>query len=189
MKKRSRLLIAGAIVSIATMSGVFLGGLQVTGNFHPVVAGELYRSGQVTPERLARYTNDFGIRTVINLRGEQPGASWYDREIEASTALGLRHVDFRMSASREVTVVQARDLVELMRSVPKPVLIHCKAGSDRTGLAVAVYLAAIANSDEETAEGQISVRYGHVGVPYLSAAYAMDESWEHLESWLGFEGS
>ncbi|MBW8636731.1 dual specificity protein phosphatase family protein [Hoeflea sp. WL0058] len=189
MKHKPRKLIVGAVISVAVMAGLFFGGLQATGNFHPVVDGELYRSGQVTPERLTRYAHEFGIHTVINLRGEQQGANWYDREIEASKELGLRHADFRMSASRDVSVEQAQALVDLMRSVPKPVLIHCKAGSDRTGLAVALYLAAIANADEETAEGQISVRYGHVGVPYLSAAYAMDESWEHLESWLGFEGS
>jgi hypothetical protein len=35
--------------------------------------------------------------------------------------------------------------------------------------------------DEETAEGQLSIYFGHIGIPYLSSAYAMDESWEILE--------
>jgi hypothetical protein len=35
--------------------------------------------------------------------------------------------------------------------------------------------------DEDTAEHQLSIRFGHLGIPYLSAAYAMDKSWEKIE--------
>lgn len=39
--------------------------------------------------------------------------------------------------------------------------------------------------DEETAEKQLSIRFGHVGIPFLSPAFAMDESWEALEEAFG----
>lgn len=94
-----------------------------------------------------------------------------------------------MSASEQLPEARARELLELLRRAPKPILIHCQGGADRSGLAAALYLAAIANAGEERAESQMSLRYGHIAVPYLSAAYPMDESWEVLEPWLGFMGS
>lgn len=63
------------------------------------------------------------------------------------------------------------------------------SGADRTGLTAAIYLAAIAGAGEHEAEKQLSIRYGHIGIPFVSRAYAMDETWEELEPWLGFNGS
>jgi len=109
--------------------------------------------------------------------------------VKASERLGIAHFDFRMSSSRHFSQEQASELLALLRSVPKPVLIHCQGGADRSGLASALYLAAILHADAPVAEKQISIRYGHIGIPYLSAAYAMDESWETLEPWLGCGGA
>lgn len=157
-----------------------------TGNFHTVVPHEVYRSAQPSPERLARYTQHYGIRSVINLRGKNTSARWYRDQISAARDLGIVQVDFRMSASRRLSVDEADALVKLMKAMPKPILIHCSAGADRSGLAAALYLAAIAGAGESRAERQLSIKYGHFGIPYFSRAYAMDESWEDLEPWLGF---
>jgi hypothetical protein len=59
-------------------------------------------------------------------------------------------------------------------SIAKPALVD-------TGLAAMLYLQQIAGIDEEISERQLSVRYGHIGLPYISAAFAMNESWEILE--------
>lgn len=179
---------AAALLGIAILLG-YLGYLQLSGNFHTVVQQAFYRSGQPTTDMLRRYHDDFGIRSVINLRGERPGKTWYDEEVATAEALGISHFDFRMASSDTLSKDRAVELVELMRAAPKPLLIHCKAGADRTGLAAALYLAAIAGSGESRAEEAISLRYGHFSVPYLSAAYPMDESWEDFEPWLGFEDS
>lgn len=178
-----------AVITLLAMVGAYLGALQVLGNFHEVLPGELYRSAQVTPEHLAEYQTAVGIRSIVNLRGQNSGSSWYDEELKASESLGIAHFDFRMSASRHLSREQASELLALLRSVPKPALIHCQGGADRSGLASALYLAAISHTDESVAERQISIRYGHIGIPYLSATYAMDESWETLEPWLGFGDS
>ena len=89
-----------------------------------------------------------------------------------------------MSAGRQLDRDHAAALVALMRSVPKPVLIHCLSGADRTGLASALLLADL-DHDEKAAERQISFRYGHIAIPH-TAAWPMDQSWEALEDWLGF---
>jgi protein tyrosine/serine phosphatase len=177
------------LVPVALLVAVHLVNLQVTGNFHEVVPGKLYRSAQLSAEDLAAYGRANGIRSVINLRGENRGVSWYDSEVAISRELGLVHLDFRMSAGRPLSPKEAAHLIALMRDAPKPLLIHCRAGADRSGLAASLYLAAIDGDGEERSEAQLSFRFGHIGIPWLSQSYAMDETWEALEPWLGYGGS
>jgi protein tyrosine/serine phosphatase len=175
--KRSGYLLAAAGLSF----GAYVGALQLTGNFHEVLANQLYRSNQPSPGEIETYAKRYGIKSIINLRGKSDSASWYDNEVASATELGIKHVDFRMSASKQLTPSEIEQLADIMRGMPKPILIHCRSGSDRTGLASVIYLNQVAGIDEETAEGQLSLWFGHVGIPYISAAYAMDASWEKFE--------
>ena len=62
----------------------------------------------------------------------------------------------------------------LLRSAPKPVLIHCQSGADRSGLVAALYEYTIAARPLEEAQEQLSLLFGHF--PYLwSRTGAMDE--------------
>ena len=175
----------GLGAAVAGLVG-YLAFLHVSGNFHPVVAGDVYRSAQVSAADIATYRAKYGIASILNLRGAAPGEDWYDEEIAASSALGVAHADFAMNASRELGPDEAARLVSLMRGMPKPLLVHCRHGSDRTGLAMSLYLATIRGADEATAEGQLSLWFGHIGVPVLSDAWPMDTSWEKLEAGLGY---
>ncbi|MDH7790085.1 protein tyrosine/serine phosphatase [Ochrobactrum sp. AN78] len=170
----------------------FLGGYLVTiqykGNVHTIIAGQAYRSNQPNPSRITQLQALYGIKTIINLRGAEPGAKWYDEEVATSKALGIQHTDYAMSSSRQLTAERTRELITLMQKAEKPILIHCKAGSDRTGLAAALYVAAVAKGSERKAEGQMSIVYGHFGVPF-SPTYAMEQSFESIEAELGFPGS
>jgi protein tyrosine/serine phosphatase len=132
---------------------LWLAAVQIADNFHAVVAGEVYRSALPDASDIGAYARQEGVRTNLNLRGAHPGAAWYDSEIRQAQRLGLAHLDFAMSARREVTPAESEQLIALMRAARKPLLIHCKAGSDRTGLASALYLAAIARKGEAAAEG------------------------------------
>ncbi|MFK0161068.1 dual specificity protein phosphatase family protein [Rhizobium sp. NPDC090279] len=172
----------GIIGFIGASCGAYAGFLQITGNFHSVIDGQFYRSAQPTSEDLASYVRTHGIKTVINLRGKHPGSAWYDNEVKSAQELGLTHIDFSMSASKAVSANKAERLVELMASAPKPILIHCLSGSDRSGLAAALYVRKIAGLDEASARSQLSFYYGHIGIPMVSAAYAMDRSWEDIEA-------
>jgi protein tyrosine/serine phosphatase len=168
--------------------GLYLAFLQLSGNFHEVVAGELYRSAQLTPEGLAAVVRSHGIRTVINLRGASPRRDWYRGEIDEARRLGLTHVDFAMSAARPLTSAEANTLIRVMAEAPKPILIHCRSGADRTGLVAALYVAAIKKGSERSAEAQFSPAYGHFSIPF-TGAYAMDRTFEMMEPQLGYSGS
>lgn len=177
------------VLLLALACGGYAGYLQVSGNFHTVLSGVLYRAAQPLPGQIAAYQKEFGIRTIVNLRGENAGSPWYDNEVEESKELGITQIDFRMSARREMTMEQAEELISVLRNADKPILVHCSRGADRTGLASALFLAAVAKEGEAAAEAQISFHYGHISLPFLSPAYAMDRTFEKLEPRLGFAGS
>lgn len=167
---------------LAAGLGIYLAAIQMTGNFAVVVPGEVYRSNQPSPADIAAYADRYKIRTIVNLRGRDDRAGWYRQEAAAAARHGVTLIDFPMHADRRLDAEAADKLVATLRDAPRPLLIHCRSGADRTGLASVIYLARIADLDEETAERQLSVRYGHIGIPYLSPTYAMDESWEDMEA-------
>lgn len=178
MRRRILHVIAALVGGVALIAALI--GIQIyLGNDHAVIEGELYRAAQPTPRDIERYARDYGIKSILNLRGENVGSPWYDAEAASAKTLGITHLNFRMKASRELTDAQAKALIEMMRTAPKPLLIHCRSGSDRTGLAAALYLAAIRHEDEPQASQQLSLRYGHVPL-WFTDAYAMDRSFARL---------
>lgn len=172
------------LLAFALTLGAYLGYLHLTSNFHEVLPGKLYRSAQLSGRQLADVIKTYHIKTVINLRGANVGRDWYDREIEVAQRYGVTHVDFGMSARKQLSPERSMALVELMRKAEGPVLIHCKAGADRTGLASVMYLQQIAGIDEETAEWQLTPLFGHLNIPF-TGAYAMDDTWEDFEKLIG----
>lgn len=162
--------------------------LYLAGNFHMVAEGQVYRAAQPTAEQLNDWTAAYHFKAILNLRGARPGKEWYDAEVRTAARLGVTLIDYPLSADIAPTAAQVADLIDILAKAPKPLLIHCKEGADRSGLASAIYLAAIAGADEEAAEAQLSFRFGHVSLPFVPS-FAMDESWEALEPRLGFPSS
>lgn len=187
MRRLKNLALAVAVSLVATLG--YLGVLRASGNFHEVSRGQLYRAAQMDGQALARWKREYGIATVLNLRGKNDGKDWYETERAVADRLGIGHLDFKMSASRQLTREEVQQLLAVMQEAPKPLLIHCAAGADRTGLAAALYVAGVEGKGEEAAEEQLSLSYGHVGIPWVSAAWAMDETWEEIEPLLGFVDS
>jgi protein tyrosine/serine phosphatase len=148
--------------------------IQGDGNVHVLVPGVVVRSAQPSAARLDDIVREHGVRSVVNLRGPNVGQPWYDEEMAASRRLGLQHVDIALSARQELTPAQVDAVLALVDRAPKPVLIHCNGGSDRTGLVAAAWLYAH-GAPAAVADGQLALRYGHF--PWLgSRSVAMDRS-------------
>jgi len=179
MKNRLFAAFKWAVRLLGALVVVWVVYLFLFGNFHRV-DGDLYRSGQLFSFNLPVYIRTYGIRSIINLRGPSEQAGWYRDEKRIARDLGVRHVDFGISDRRVLSRERMDELVRLMQSLPKPLLIHCKAGADRTSLAAALYLYAIKCDPE--AGRMISLAYGHF--PWLgSRTRAMDVSFErYLDS-------
>lgn len=164
----------------AASIGAYCGIVVYDGNFHAVSPGILYRSAQPDKAILEAEAHRYGIKSVLNLRGANPGSPWYDEETAASRALGLVHYDYSLSARRFVTPRQIADILGIIRQAPKPLLVHCMSGADRAGLVSALYEYAIAGEGADEADRQLSLAYGHF--PYLtSRTVAMDDSfWSYV---------
>jgi protein tyrosine/serine phosphatase len=164
----------GALL-VAGLAAGWAGYLRLSGNIHEVEKDKFYRSAQLSGEQLKQLINSRGIRTVINLRGENKSSRWYDQEVAAVGTTGARYVNFAMSSSRELTDKQLEELQGILNSVQQPFLVHCEAGADRTGLVSAIYQFAISKKSIDSASAQLSFRYGHF--PWLrSRTSAMDRT-------------
>ena len=179
-----------ATASVALAAGLLLGGaygvIEYDGNFHAVESGQVYRSAQLDGEDLKKRIQENGIKSVLNLRGESPGSDWYDAELAATRSQGITHLDYRMSAGKPLSLEQMQEVLRLIEQAPKPILIHCKAGADRTGLISAIYLANQGASMERVQEA-LSVRYGHLPILHWSSTIAMDQSLELFLSQRGMK--
>ncbi len=166
---------------VALLAGGWAGYLRLSGNFHPVEQGVVYRSGQLSGDQFTSRIEQNGIRTILNLRGNNTGRPWYDDEMKATRAAGVQHIDYPISAGRELTDEQVSQITALLREAPRPILIHCEAGSDRSGLVSALYKLLVEKRTAEEASAQLSFRYGHF--PWLgSRTVAMDRTFARVVS-------
>ena len=108
--------------------------MEEQGNFHPITTGEAYRSAQLDRDELQYYICKFNIKSIINLRGKRIGHSWYREELRVSKQLNCRHYDLSIPPDKSPSPAQIKKLLQLFASAPRPVLFHCRAGADRTGL-------------------------------------------------------
>lgn len=180
-RRRSSVCTIAALSLTLCLASGFASFRLSTRNLTEVIPGEFYRSAQVGRDDLFAFKERYGIRSVLNLRGAQVAKGWYQEEIAAAAELGLRHESFKMRANKPLTDDEAEWLIALMEEMPKPILVHCRQGADRTGLASALYLAAVKGVKPEAAGGQLSIFFGHVALPYLSEGWPMTETWERLE--------
>jgi len=136
--------------------------MEEQGNFHPITQSEAYRSAQLDRDELEHYIRKFKIRSVINLRGENSGSPWYKEEVQVCRKLNVSHFDLGLSADKAPSPSEIEKLLELFRLAPRPVLIHCKAGADRSGLAAAIWEIVIDGEPTSVARKQLSIFYGHM---------------------------
>lgn len=172
-------------VALLVLAACLAAWFALRDNFHTVAEGLVYRSAQPSPAGFASYAREYGIRSVLNLRGRMPDSHWYKEELAATRALGLAHFDHKLSAMREVDPAELDEILSVIARAPKPILIHCQGGADRTGLVCAVWELTAGRLSPAEAGEELSLWYGHF--PYLwSHTDAMDKSfWRYtrLDGW------
>jgi undecaprenyl-diphosphatase len=148
------------------------------GNFHEITKGEAYRSAQLNRDEFEYYIKKYHIRSVLNLRGQNSGESWYKDELKVSADHHLVHYDISLSASREPDGEAMQKLLTVFREAPRPILIHCKAGADRSGLVGAMWKVIVDHEPKSVACKQLFILYGHIPLGETSAMDRFFEKWK-----------
>ena len=81
-----------------------------------------------------------GIRAIINLRGRNDDLSWWKKETATAKADGIAHLDAMLDSRKLPTREMLVRLVECFDTAPKPFMLKCSGGQDRTSFAAALYL-------------------------------------------------
>jgi tyrosine-protein phosphatase SIW14 len=147
----------------ATPDSVVYPGLP---NFRRVDAN-LFRGGQPAAGGVSRL-KALGIRTIVNLRYEPDLVKAEEAE---ATAEGIAYYNIPMRGLNKPTDAQVTRILGLIDDPAKrPIFVHCKRGSDRTGAIVACYRIA---RDGWTAERAIreAFEYGMMRIEYAKRAF------------------
>lgn len=128
-------------------------------NFQAVVPGKVYRCNHPTPARLKHAMQRYGLRTLVNLRGHrQCGSDALSRM--AAHKLGLAHVDMAFESRGAPHRDRILRFAGLYKTLDFPILMHCKSGADRAGLASGLVVLFEGGTAAEALK-QLSWRYGH----------------------------
>jgi protein tyrosine/serine phosphatase len=176
MMKRRQYILAVLAVIVSLLLGYVLA-VKMQGNFHAITPEEAYRSGQLDNDKLTEYVKQYNIRSVLNLRGKHAGESWYEDEVAMSSKLGLAHYDVSLSSDHELTESEVRQLIDIFHTAPRPILIHCQAGADRSGLVAAMWKVVVDKEPKDRAVQQLSLWYGHIPIGANSAMDRFFEKW------------
>ena len=164
-------------------------------NFHKV-NDEIYRSGQPDEDEMYSMSTFECIKSVLNLRehhsdkdmiGKRKAKIYkmtdnndvvLDREVNI---LKIKLYEIPLEAGK----ITEADLVTILRTVknaPKPILIHCRHGSDRTGAVVAACRIVFENWSVERAVAELEdPKFGHHAALYKNIPQLIRKTdWETI---------
>ena len=193
------------LLLLISVCGSFLAYSLFNGNFREVAPQKVYRSAQPTDKQLRHWAKKYGIRTIINLRGNDK-KEVKDEEATAKE-LGIKMISMNFSSRRLPARFLLVELIEAIETSETPMLLHCHSGIDRAGTASAFAAMAIGNIDYDKAKWQAYVPpgpwkrkkfnnrkypeyYGHISdVLRLYERYCSDNNlqtgnWQQFRQWI-----
>ena len=150
-------------------------------NFHQV-SENLYRSGQPDDDEFESLCTFNGLRSVLNLRENNSDKKTIDaiNSKHAVPAVTLYEIPLDTG---EISEADLYNILTVIRDAPKPLLIHCWHGSDRTGCAVAAYRIVFDNWSVEDAISELmKPEYGHHKHIYTNIPELLRQSdWQKIK--------
>jgi protein tyrosine/serine phosphatase len=149
-------------------------------NFHRI-SDDTYRSSQPTMWQLRRVVKKLGIKTILNLKGNNPNSAYWAFEKEQCAKLGIRLVDIEIYSRETPWPENIRHAKEVFESIEYPMWMHCKAGADRTGIYATFYQYFHQGIPIEQTDQLKLWPYGHIR---HSEAGKIDNYLEHYKAYL-----
>lgn len=156
--------------------------VSIFDNIHEIDKGKMIRSAQLTPVALERLIQNKNIKTIINLRGASEGEAWFDGEAAVAQKYGINFVNIPMDAMRIPLREDLLTLLEVYKTAPRPILIHCLRGVDRTGEAAAIYQMVYQNKSKAQALQMLSAKFFYIEDLVPAKYYFIDQVWQN-EQW------
>jgi hypothetical protein len=174
-------------------AGCILGGagavfLNYWDNFHIVVPGLVFRSAQLEGKSLEAYLERYHIRTIVNLRGANPEADWYESERAIASRHRIRHCDIPTDSTTPPTAEEIRQIWGILETKDAtPILIHCESGINRTGSLAAICVLLLEDEGAlAKARGQLRWEYGNF--PWAESTRNNLAYLDRYQKWLADEG-
>jgi len=150
---RRRVIVAGLLIATGLAIWAWFGIIRyhvIPKRFGVVEQGRIYRSGQLSAPLAKKVLADHNIRVIVDLTNDDPKNQDQQAEKKAAAELNIKVLRFPMSgkgtgdineyAHAIVTIVDAR-------KNNLPVLVHCAAGTQRTGGVIAMFRLLVQKKD------------------------------------------
>ncbi len=147
-------------------------------NFHTITPSEAYRSAQLDRDELEYYIKKYNIKSILSLRGDNPNADWYREEIKTCMDNHVAYYSVALSAEHEPSERAVRQITEIFGSIPRPVLIHCKQGADRTSLVAAMWKVIVDKEPKSEAKKQLSPMFFHFPIGRTASLDRFFKKWQ-----------
>ncbi|MFO0837762.1 MAG: tyrosine-protein phosphatase [Phycisphaerae bacterium] len=136
--RRAIVLLALLAAAAGATAPWWLAERELPKRFGVVDPGRLYRSGTITPRQLGIVVQRHGVKSVLSLL--DPAAAESIAERAAAQQLGVRWLNVQLTGDGASDAAQ-RDAIRAIVLDPDnaPLLVHCAAGANRTGLACGMY--------------------------------------------------
>ena len=152
---------AGTLAALVA-AGSFLWALRAPlflDNLHTVEPG-IYRAAQPSPRELEALADALGLRSVLSVRGGSAHNPWFAAQKRVLEARGIEFFALRLAPDKWPARAALLELVRILDKAPRPILLHCVHGVERTGLASAIALLLDSEAGVERALGQFRLQYG-----------------------------
>lgn len=138
-------------------------------NFYTITANEAYRSAQLNKDQLEYYIRKYKIKSILNLRSKRPDKDWYKDEIRFCRDHDVVYYNVGLLPEQPPSEILFERLMVVFKNAPRPILIHCRAGADRTGLVSAIWKIVIDKEPKSKAARQLSLKYHYFPIGKIAS--------------------